>query len=194
MKNEKGIIIILEGPSGVGKDAIIKGLVDNYPNMFKKIPSTTTRSMREGESQGSPYYFVSEEEFLQKLNSGAIFEHTSRHGQYRGMSREYFDNAINKGIFPVKDCDLVGVNALRKLYGNNRVFTIFITCPKKNIEERLLGRGDSGQDLITRLNNYDEYIKNAKYFDKVVENINLDKAISDVYNLIIEYYEKCEIV
>ena len=63
MKNEKGLIIVVEGPSGVGKDSIVQGLKEKYPNMFVKAPSTTTREMRENESQGNPYFFVTIDEF-----------------------------------------------------------------------------------------------------------------------------------
>jgi len=190
MINEKGIIIVVEGPSGVGKDAVIKELIKKYPNTFVKVPSTTTRAMRVGESQGSPYYFVNESTFKTMLDSGEIFEHTFRHGQYRGMSKHLFDDVLSKKLFPVKDCDLIGVNALRNVYAN-KVFTIFLTCPKAEIERRLIGRGDKGEDLKTRLNNFDEYIKNAKYFDVVIENIDLDVAVDNVYNAIADFYEKC---
>ena len=188
MRNDKGIVVAIEGPSGVGKDTVIKGLINTYPNMFKKVPSTTTREMRVGESQGDPYFFVDEPTFKKMIESGEVFEHTIRHGQYRGMSLNHFDNIISQGIIPLKDCDKVGLDALRGVYGD-RVFSIFITCPKEEIEKRLIGRGDSGEDLKTRLNNFDEYIKNQVYFDTVVENIDLSKAVADVYNKIMDFYE-----
>ena len=76
MKNDKGLIIVIEGPSGVGKDAIVSGLKQKYAGMFEKVPSTTTRPMRENESQGNPYFFVDEPTFKELYNSGDIFEYT----------------------------------------------------------------------------------------------------------------------
>lgn len=187
--NEKGIIIVIEGPSGVGKDTLVKSLMENYPDMFEKVPSMTTREMRENESQGNPYFFVSEERFKQLIADGTLFEYTTRHNTYRGMSKELFDNVLNRGKFPVKDCDKIGLDALRKIYGN-KVFGVFITCPKKEIEARLIGRGESGESLATRLNNYDEYVKNEVYFDTTIENIDLEVATKQLYDKIMNFYNQ----
>lgn len=189
MKNEKQLIIVVEGPSGVGKDAIMQGLVEKYPDTFEKVPSMTTRAMREGESQGHPYYFVSVNEFQRQLSNGDIFESTVRHDTYRGMSRVYFDNVLSQNKFPLKDCDKVGLYALRKEYGEKNVFGVFITCPKDIIEQRLIGRGETGQSLQQRLSNYDEYIDEYVHYNVSIENIDLNKAIDDVYKAIKEYYE-----
>lgn len=185
--NEKGIIIVIEGPSGVGKDTLVKSLIDNYPEMFEKVPSMTTREMRENESQGNPYYFVSEERFKQLIADGTLFEYTTRHNTYRGMNKDLFDDVLNRKKFPVKDCDKVGLDSLRKIYGNT-VLGIFITCPKKQIEERLIARGETGESLATRLNNYDEYVKNEIYFDTTIENIELDVATKQLYDTIMSFY------
>jgi guanylate kinase len=187
--NEKGIIIVIEGPSGVGKDTLVKSLMENYPNMFEKVPSMTTREMRENESQGNPYFFVSEERFKQLIADGTLFEYTTRHNTYRGMNKDLFDEVLNRGKFPVKDCDKIGLDALRKIYGN-KVFGVFITCPKKEIEARLIGRGESGESLATRLNNYDEYVKNEVYFDTTIENIDLEVATKQLYDKIMSFYNQ----
>ena len=91
----KKSIVIIEGPSGVGKDTIINELIKRYPEKFGKPINATTRAMRENESQNNPYLFLSEEEFFKKRASGDIFEHTMRHGTYRGMQKSSFDNIIN---------------------------------------------------------------------------------------------------
>ena len=190
-KNKKGIIIIIEGPSGVGKDTIVQELIKKHPNTFAKVPSMTTRPMRENESQGNPYFFVDEKTFNEYIATGKVFEHTIRHGQYRGMSTALFDEVLAKQLFPIKDCDKVGLDALKNVYGD-KVHSIFITCPKEEIKKRLIGRGDSGEDLQARLDNYDEYIKNAVYYDEIVENIDLDVAVDNIYNKIMNFYKKCK--
>lgn len=189
MKNEKGLIVVIEGPSGVGKDSIVAGLKSKYPNTFVKAPSTTSRQMREHESEGNPYYFVSEEEFKKMLKEGEFFEHTMRHGTYRGMSKKHFNKIINQGLFPVKDCDKIGLEALRREYGFDRVFGIFVTCPKEMIIERLKARGDSGEDLQKRINNYEELMKDHIHYNDHVENIVLSDTIKQVYEKIMNYYK-----
>ena len=162
-----------------------------HPNTFVKVPSMTTREMRENESQGNPYFFVDESTFKRMLSTGEVFEHTIRHGQYRGMSTHLFDEVLEKGLFPVKDCDMVGLNALKQIYGS-RVCSFFITCPKEEIEKRLIGRGTTGEDLITRLNNYDEYVNNYVYYDEVIENIDLEVATETLYQKIMNFYKNCK--
>ena len=191
MKNKKGIIVVIEGPSGVGKDTLVQELMKKSPNTFVKVPSMTTREMRENESQGNPYYFVDEDTFKKYLSTGVVFEHTIRHGQYRGMSTKLFDDVLNKGLFPVKDCDMIGLNALKQVYGD-RVCSFFITCPKEEIEKRLINRGTTGEDLKTRLDNYDEYVKNYVYYDETIENINLQLATDTLYKKIMDFYKKCK--
>lgn len=188
-ENLKQIIVVLEGPSGVGKDSIMNGLIEKYPHIFSHVVSTTTREMRPYESQGNPYNFVSDMEFERLLKEGVIFEHTERHGTKRGMSRKAFDDILLDGKIPIKDCDKVGLKALKGVYGN-RVFGVFIVAPKEEVKRRLIDRGDEGLDLETRLANYNEHLKQAKFYDVAVENIDLNKAIDDVFNAIMKQYEK----
>ncbi len=180
--NQNKKIIVIEGPSGVGKDSIITGLIKKYPNEFEKMVSVATRAMREYESQGNPYHFVSNEEFDKMLASGDIFEHTVRHNEKRGMSEKYINAILDKNKIPLKDCDLVGVKALRSKFDN--VITFFITIDKETIEQRLINRKDKPEDIKARLEDYDEYIKQSKHYDYVVENRDLDKTIDKIFNLI----------
>lgn len=187
-KNDKKIVVVIEGPSGVGKDSIMLGLINKYPDLFEKVSSYATRNMREGEVDGKPYYFISKEEFVKRLDSGELFEYTERHGNFRGMSKALFDKVLNEGRIPLKDCDLIGLKALRKIYGN-RLFGIFITAPKHVIEERLKLRGDKGEDFKKRLLDYDKHMLQKEHFDIELENIDLDKAIEECFNEIKKFYE-----
>ena len=180
------LIVIIEGPSGVGKDRIILGLIEKYPNIYKKMPSITTRPMRPSENPGDPYYHVTREEFENKIKTGEVFEHTTRHGEYRGMSLDIINSLIARGFTQIKDCDLVGMNALKKEFGDS-VFSIFITAPRDVVEARLISRGDSEQDRITRLKDYEDKMSQEKYFDITVQNIgDIDIAVNEVH----EHIEK----
>ena len=108
-------IVIIEGPSGVGKDTIITELISRYPDRFGRPINATTRPMRENESQNNPYLFLTEDEFLKKRASGEIFEHTMRHGTYRGMRKSSFDSILNSGKIALRDCDVNGLHAIKKL-------------------------------------------------------------------------------
>lgn len=176
-------IIIIEGPSGVGKDTIINELITRYPDRFGRPINATTREMRENESQGNPYLFISEEEFLKLRKSGEIFEHTIRHGTYRGMRKSSFDEILNSGKIALRDCDKYGLKALKEVYGD-KVFGIFLTVDKDIVKERLLSRNEPKESMVARLKDYDTFIKDAYYFDQVIENIELEETIKQILKVI----------
>ena len=185
--NEKKIIVVIDGPSGVGKDTIISGLIEKHPHIFKKAQSTTTRPMRPNESQGNPYFFVSKKEFEKGIKNGEFFEHTTRHGTYRGMSKHLFDEILDEGKIPLKDCDHVGLNALRKEYPG-KVIGIFVNAPKEVIIERLIGRDEGDETLNARIADYDTYVKNSEHFDHEVQNLDVEDAVKEVIGLIERFY------
>lgn len=176
-------ILIIEGPSGVGKDTIVNEIVRRYPDKFGKPINATTREMRENESQGNPYLFLTEEEFLEKRKSGDIFEQTIRHGTYRGMQRSSFNEILNANKIAIRDCDRYGLEALKKEFGDI-VTSIFLTAPKEIIKERLIGRGEKEESMIKRLNDYDEYLKNSIYYDYEIENLDIDETIEKILNIV----------
>lgn len=176
-------IIIIEGPSGVGKDTIIDQLIERYPDRFGKPINATTRPMRENESQNHPYLFLTEEEFLAKRKSGEIFEQTIRHGTYRGMQKSSFENILNSGKIAIRDCDRFGLEAIKKEFGDI-VTSIFLTAPKEEIRNRLISRNEPLDSMEKRLKDYDEYIENAKYFDYEITNIDIDETIRQILEII----------
>ena len=175
-------IVVIEGPSGAGKDTIIKTLTRQYPERFAKLVSVATRAMRPDESQGNPYHFVSNQEFDAMVATGDIFEYTMRHGEKRGMSEKYINELFTEKKIPLKDCNLIGVNALKSKFDN--VVTIFITADKNEIERRLHRRGDALADIEKRLADYDVCMQEAKHFDHVIINDNLEKTIDKILEII----------
>lgn len=185
MSNKKNIIII-EGPSGVGKDTIINEIIARFPNKFARPINATTREMRPNESQGNPYLFLNEQEFLDLRKSGEIFEHTIRHGTYRGMRKSSFEEIHGQNKIAIRDCDKYGLKALQENYGKS-VLGIFLTCDKNIIKERLLSRNEPLESMTKRLNDYDHCIKDAYYFDHIIENIDMENTISQILNIIDSY-------
>jgi guanylate kinase len=175
-------IVVIEGPSGAGKDSIINGLIEHFPDRFEKIVSLSTREMRDYESQGSPYYFVSDSEFDNMVKTGDIFEWTTRHGKKRGMSEKYINKILDKGKIALKDCDLVGVNALRKRFDN--VISIFIIVRKEETERRMRKRGDPDDEIKKRLSDYDRHLTESKHYDIIIKNENLKETIDMILQII----------
>ena len=182
----KKSIVIIEGPSGVGKDTIINELIARYPDKFGRPINATTRPMRENESQNNPYLFLTEEEFFKKRQSGEIFEQTMRHGTYRGMQKPSFDSIINAGKVALRDCDVNGLRAIRQVYGDDIVTSVFLTAPKEEIVKRLKSRNEPEESMQKRLKDYDTYIENAKYFNNIIENIDMEETIQKILKIIEE--------
>ena len=179
----KKLIVIIDGPSGVGKDTIITELINRYPSKFDRPINATTRPMRENESQGNPYLFLTEEEFLKLRATGEIFEQTIRHGTYRGMRKSSFDEILNSNKIPLRDCDRFGLDALKQVYGDI-VKGIFLTCPKEEIKKRMIERNEPKDSMKIRLKDYDTFIENAKYYDYTIENLNKEKTVNQVLDIV----------
>jgi len=185
MKEKK--IIIIEGPSGVGKDTIIDTIIKRYPDQFEKPINATTRKMRPNETQGNPYLFLSEQEFMDLRKTGEIFEHTIRHGTYRGMRKSSFEGILKSGKIAIRDCDKYGFKALKEIYPD-KVVGIFLTCDKDTIKNRLLNRDEPLESMTARLNDYDNCIKDAYYYDYVIENVDIDQTINQILEIIKSNY------
>ena len=175
-------IIAFDGPQGAGKDAILREIIARNPNI-KKIVSNATRTMREGEVDGVDYFFITEQEFLQRVKSGDIFEHsTGTYNNYRGMSKSVVDKAIENGKIGIVNLDIVGHRALRKVYPG-QVLSIFITVPKELIRKRLELIADP--DIEKRLSNYDHrhtFINEADYV--ITNDGTIDEAVEKVLKIL----------
>ena len=180
---ENRLVVIIEGPSGVGKDTIINKILERFPDKFARPINACTRPMRPNESQNNPYFFITNEEFMKLRLEGEIFEHTTRHGTFRGMRKSNFDNIFESGKIVIRDCDRYGVDAIRKEYGDI-VISIFLTCPKEEIERRLKERNEDPESMKARLKDYDTFILDRIYFDHIIENIDIEKTINDILFII----------
>ena len=96
------------GCAGVGKNTIIRDLLDEHRDEYDLLPTLTTRAMRPGESEGNPYCFVSEEEFKRQLDEGLIYEHQFIHKSYYGGSRLILEKKLQEGKALLKDIDILG--------------------------------------------------------------------------------------
>jgi guanylate kinase len=161
------VIIIFDGPRGVGKDAIISALISRFPTRFKKIVTNSTRQPRAGEVNGVHHFFIDEKTFLEKVKSGEIFEYTHFFGTYRGMSKSTIDAILKSGKTALVTCDIVGVRALRGVFPG-QTYAIFVTADRALIESRLEKEG--GADIEERLLDFDVRHSFASENDCVIKN------------------------
>lgn len=176
-------VVLISGPSGVGKDTIIKGAMEKLPNSQKAL-SHTTRKMREGEVSGQDYYFISQAEFDEMKKRGEFAFGTDYVGQsYGGKSAEI--KAKRKGGVVFLNTSSFVAHRIKELYGKNAVL-IFIKPPSElAIKERLLQRGtEKAAEVEKRLSSGREQINFIHEYDKVVINDNLENAVNAVVDYI----------
>jgi len=182
----KNLIVVIDGPGGVGKDSILYGLIDKHPDLYERYVTVTTRPMRTEESEGHPYNFVTEQEFKQRFADGDIFESTYRHGTYRGMSRRLIDKVLDANKIAVGSSDFNGIEPLKQNYGDKAVF-IFIKAPREVVEARLVNRGDDAQNIASRMKEFDAYMTREPVYTQSIENKSLDKAVDELHDFIVNY-------
>lgn len=182
--NTKNIFII-SGPSGAGEDSIISGLKEKVA--LEAIVTTVTRTMREGESNGRPYYFISEEEFKDKIQSDEMAEWAQHYnGNYYGVTKRELDRVSNSGKIGIWKIDYKGVSTAKSLFPD--IIAIFIMADSLEIlEQRIRSRNDVTEEYVTERMDYTrEWLKHTDLYDYSVINKQgaLDKAIEEIVTII----------
>lgn len=181
-KNSKNLIIVVTGPSGVGKTTILKDLP---ADSFYFSVSHTTRSPRPGEQHGKDYYFISKEQFLEMISKDEFLEWVEIFGTYYGTAKTEIEKAFSQDKHLVLDIEVIGATRLRSYLGNQAVF-IFIAPPDlETLKQRILNRGTETQEEIqNRLERAKEEIKFASWFDYIIVNDDLEKSKQIFFSIV----------
>ncbi|GAG76057.1 unnamed protein product, partial [marine sediment metagenome] len=179
----KGRVIVVLGPSGVGKTTICKKILEHHPNVHFSI-SATSRSKRKEEKEGREYIFLSKKEFEGWIEKGLFIEYAEVHGNLYGTPREQLEENLKKGHHLLLDVDVQGALNLMKLYPDGLYF--FIVPPDfVELKKRLLKRNTDGHAAISkRLENASEEFKYVDHFKYVIENRRLDDAVKEILSII----------
>lgn len=180
----RGLLLVLSGPSGVGKGTVRKHIFDHYNNDFDYSISMTTRDKREGEVEGQDYYFRSREAFEQLIESGGLLEYAEYVGNYYGTPLEYVNETLEVGRDVFLEIEVQGALKVR----NKMPEAIFIFLSPPNLgelENRITGRGTDSSDMIKkRMKKAVDELKLIQYYDYVVENDDVDKAAQKIRHII----------
>ena len=178
-------VIIFSAPSGSGKTTIDHELLKRYPQ-FEFSISATSRAPRGAERDGVDYYFITEEEFLRRIEADAFVEWVAVYaGTHYGTLRSEVDRIWSKGNVIIFDVDVVGGVNLKNIFGD-KACSIFIMPPSiEELERRLVGRGTDAPEVIAkRVAKAGQEIERAPEFDHVVVNDDLQRAIADTCAII----------
>ncbi|MBH8550929.1 guanylate kinase [Nostocaceae cyanobacterium CENA357] len=174
-----GRLIVLTGPSGVGKGTLMRSLLQRHPQLYYSV-SVTTRSPRPGEINGKSYYFISRSKFEQLIAEGEFLEWAEFAGNYYGTPRETLLNQVQSGKLVVLEIELEGARQIRTSFPN--ALSIFILPPSfDELEKRIRGRAqDSEEAIARRLCRAQEELKAADEFDIKIVNDNFETALNEI--------------
>ncbi|MBR1768888.1 MAG: guanylate kinase [Bacteroidales bacterium] len=182
--------LIISAPSGTGKTTILNRLFEIFPEKFSFSVSATTRKKREGEEDGKHYYFISEEEFKERILQGDFLEYENVYeGLFYGTLKSETERINSEGRIAVFDVDVKGgINIKTQLKDN--AFALFIMPPSvEELKKRLVNRKTEDENsLQQRLLRAEMEISYAEKFDNVVVNDDLEKAVSECKKLIEEKF------
>lgn len=176
------MIYIFCAPSGSGKSTMVKHLMEAFPGQFELSISCTTRAPRGQEQHGREYYFISPEEFRERIAKGEFVEYEQVYeGLYYGTLKSEISRIEQAGRQVVFDVDVKGGLNLKKILGE-RATSVFICPPSiEELSRRLHGRGDTSEEMIAkRLAKATIEMEDKPYFDKVVVNDVLDHAFAQL--------------
>ena len=182
--SERGLLIVLSGPSGVGKGTVRKAIFDSEENDFQYSISMTTRKQREGEVDGVDYYFRSREEFEAMIEAGEMLEYAEYVGNYYGTPLTYVNQTLDEGTDVFLEIEVQGAKQVKDKVPDG-VF-IFLTPPDlAELKSRIIGRGTDEMSVIEeRMAVAREEIEMMALYDYAVVNDEVPLAVQRIKDII----------
>ena len=179
----KGGVFVVSGPSGSGKDTVLKGLFAENPDIVFSI-SSITRAMRPGEKEGEKYNFISREHFEEMIKNDLLLEHNVFVGNYYGTPRIPVEKAVSEGKDIIIEVDVNGAEQIRRKLPE--AVTVFIMPPSfEELKRRLVGRGTESEELIEkRLRSALDEIRRAEEYDYIIVNDDAAAASQSLMSVI----------
>lgn len=174
----KGALVVISAPSGTGKSTVCRKLLQRRKDLRYSV-SCTTRAPRPGEKNGRHYHFLSADEFKRRIQRHEFLEWAMVHGHYYGTPRHFIEHSLKSGHWAALAIDVQGAAAIRRKIPDSVL--IFLLPPSwEELKSRLAGRRDDAQTVATRLANARAELAEAKRYDYIVVNDDLDRAVDQV--------------
>ena len=179
----KGKILVLSGPSGVGKGTVVKELLEKEKSCVVSV-SATTRAARQGEIDGVHYFFITKEEFESKIEKGEMLEYTRYNNYYYGTIKSHVQSFLDDGKNVILEIEVDGATQIKKKCPE--AITVFLTAPSEDeVERRLRKRNTEDEETIKkRLEIAKGEMKMAKHYDFSVVNDSIENAVNELIKII----------
>lgn len=190
-EKKRGNLIIISGTTCAGKGTIVKHLLERNKNLYLSI-SYTSRPMRNNEVDGKDYYFVSPEEFEEKIQNGDFLEYAQVHyGCYYGTPKKEIEEKLEEGLDVILEIEVLGAKQIKELFPDT--ILIFIMAPSMEVvKERIIARNEeNAEQIIKRFRRAYQEINEVNQYNYVVVNDVLEEAITKVEAILIS--ERCRI-
>lgn len=176
----KGVLVVFSGPSGCGKDTILHHYLNGRKDVFLSV-SATTRSPRPGEVDGESYYFISQEQFKEKIAHDGMLEYACYCGNYYGTPRDTVYEKLNAGLDVILEIEVQGALQIKERCPE--AVMIFVMPPSMTeLQNRLVGRGTEDMETVEkRLNQAREEMKAASQYDYIIVNDTIQQAAADLH-------------
>ena len=184
MDNEKGLLIVLSGPSGVGKGTVRKQIFDDPTTSYKYSISMTTRDKRDGEIDGVDYFFKTKEEFETLIQQDQFIEYAEYVGNYYGTPVQYVKDTMEAGHDVFLEIEVEGAKQVRKKFPD--ALFIFLAPPSlEHLRERLVGRGtESDEKIQKRVSEARKEVVMMNLYDYVVVNDKVNLAKQRIQSIV----------
>jgi len=179
----RGLLIVVSGPSGVGKNTIISNLFTCLPALKYSI-SATTRAPRPNESEGQHYFFLTEAEFTKRIELNAFLEWAKVYQHYYGTPRSYVEEKLSNGVDLVLDIDVQGASQIKKALPE--AILVFLSPPSlEELRQRLIGRKtELESEIMLRLQYIETEFKAVPEYDYFIVNHEIDLTCRQIEYII----------
>ena len=189
-ERKQGNLIVVSGPSGAGKGSVISKLMEVYDNAWLSV-SMTSREVRSNDIPGKTYFFVSKEEFEERINEGVFLEYAIYNGNYYGTPRDKINDKLREGYDVILEIEIQGALKVKELVPD--AIFVFILPPSMNeLKRRLISRGSDSMDkILGRFKTAYKEINEVTKYNYVVINDDINVAVDKVKSILLS--ERCRV-
>lgn len=180
---DDGLLVVISGPSGAGKGTICSRLKEEFKDLKVSV-SATTRKPREGEEEGTSYFFINEEDFIKRINNDEFLEYAKVYGNYYGTPKSEVFRQLEEGNDIILEIDIQGALQVKKNYPKG-VFIFILPPSLSELNKRIENRGTDSKEVIMKRMQcaYDE-LNYAFEYDYVVVNDEVETAVEKIKHII----------